>query len=165
MARKSEKQTSRAGGNVRLTTVNHPAISTDPFDPMDGSEAMVNFLEKAREMIQRGVDDSASFTDQQIRDVLLVVLDGTSPIAPAAIRPFGKEKVGGRLLPRKAVIADFDASGMKISDAFRETLSTPAACGHLQYFASIGAASVVQCVKCDLDVTPSDEHGEPSMAS
>ncbi len=155
------KQTVRSG-NVRLL---RPAAP--PFDPMESSDSLENLIANARVSMQHAVNAAEKFSDEEIANTVLVVLDGTSPIAPIEMRKHGKKMFGSNLVPRKILIDSIE----KAEPVAAGRLAVIPECGHLQYFVSTLLGGDIRCTRCDLGMKPGDVvsgmdgNSTPPMAS
>lgn len=133
----------------------HPAPAV--FDPYEASDSIEDLVTRARVSMQHAVDATRDYTEQQILDTILVVLDGTSPLAPQAFMIEGQKAFGSNLVDRDTmcrIVQRMDPNAAK-------KLAHPADCGHLQYFASTNMGGVVMCTVCDLQLKPNDK-GSPN---
>ncbi len=83
----------------------------------------------------------------EIKDMILLVMDGTSPfavLAPPELAKSGKKRHGVRL-GRRVDFAEIDVVQNPQLDA---ALSKPSKCGHLEYLVSTSTGSVITCVTC-----------------
>lgn len=146
MKRPKEKQSSRSG-NVRVL---RPVPPPQPFDPETSSESLHELAENARVSMQHAVDATVHFSEKEIADTILVVLDGTSPIAPLTMREHGRKMFGSNLVPRHTLIDSIKRADSEVA----KRLAEPAKCGHLQYFISTALGGDIRCTVCDLQLKP-----------
>ena len=129
------------------------------FDPYDSSDALEELVKNARASMQHAVNYAADYSEEKIADTVLVVLDSTSPIAPAEMKANGQKVFGSNLVNRGDLIRIMKTRFPGIV----EKLSESAPCGHLQYFASTIAGGVIMCTRCDLKLAPNGQ--TPPLAS
>lgn len=122
-----------------------------PETRQDISEDLVRLVTHAREGIQQEVNRSAFHPP--VEDLIVLVLDGTSPLAilaPAPVRAGGAGKLLAKLMDRESLIR-----GLKdIYPILAEALKHPSACGHLEYLATTEKGGVLLCTSCDLGLKP-----------
>lgn len=172
MARIKEKQSSRSGNvsppSLAPSTVPTEELSAEPsvelstdtsatqfsepeqFDAMTASESLHDLVERCTDQIQEGIDKTLHFTGEQMESAVLIIMDGSSPLAPIDMQQKGKAAARVGLISRKKLV-DFTAS--KNEDLSR-SLSRPLQCGHLQYFVSTSLGAALACVLCDLRMKP-----------
>ena len=164
MARIKEKQSSRSGNvsppSLAPSTVPPEELSAEPlaapsdepeqFDAMTASESLHDLVERCTDQIQEGIDKTLHFTGEQMESAVLIIMDGSSPLAPIDMQQKGKAAARVGLISRKKLV-DFTAS--KNEDLSR-SLSRPLQCGHLQYFVSTSMGAALACVLCDLRMKP-----------
>lgn len=149
MKRPKEKQSSRSGNVTPII----PEIShapTEPHDPVAASESLYDLVENAHVSMQHAVDATLHFSKEEIASTILVVLDGTSPIAPMSMRAQGHKVFGSNLVNRKILINAIKQA----NSALAKKLAEPASCGHLQYFVSTAMGGDIRCTECDLQLKP-----------
>ncbi len=82
-------------------------------------------------------------------DMVLMVLDGTSPLAPPQARKQGKAALGVRLMHRIEAV-----SRIRVIDKDRATeLDRSSPCGHLEYFATTALGGKLSCMTCELKIS------------
>lgn len=86
-------------------------------------------------------------------DLVVLVLDGTSPLAflaPPEFRAGGGASVSARLMFRAELAA-------RVRDRFpglADQLAVPLPCGHLAYFVTTATGGALTCTVCELGLTP-----------
>lgn len=131
--------------------MNQPIASEER---QDISEDLVNLVERAREGMQQEVNRSVFHPP--VSDLIVLVLDGTSPLAglaPPAIKAGGAGKIAAKLMDRASLIR-----GLRdIYPVLAEALTQPAICGHeehLEFLATTAKGGVLLCCTCDEGMKP-----------
>ena len=105
---------------------------------------------RIREEVARAYDPSSTMGKPE--SLIMLIADGTSPIAPSEIRKIGAKGVSTGVAIRSSL-----AEILKTNPLFApmlERIRTPAKCGHLEFLASTRAGNLIQCTQCDLGVQP-----------
>jgi hypothetical protein len=94
------------------------------------------------------------------RDLVLLIVDGTSPLAPREIKQAGAKGVGLNVAIREP-FAEILKLDPRYVDLVR-CLSVPAACGHLEFVASTADGFLIRCTQCMLGIQPDGSSGTPT---
>ena len=161
----SKKQRFRGGaraGNVAVAAAEGPPRGDDVAATAPPPEArergrMQVVLDAADEGIREAAA-AAARGGLAPGEHVVVVVDGTSPLAPPAVRKDGARGYGVRLA-RRGLLADALREALPEAAA---QLDAPLACGHLACLASTADGALLLCTACDLGAGPGDAAGLPS---
>lgn len=122
------------------------------------SEDLVAIVNRAMPGIQQETNFLSRPDCPEAKNLILVVIDGTSPLAyfaPESVRRGGNSRTAVRLMSRSEVArflaVDFKPMAQRILEGPGKD------CGHddhLEYLVSNDRGGAIRCVECDLGVTP-----------
>lgn len=120
------------------------------------SESLVRLVRTAHRDIQRELNLTLSEKCPPMKEMIMLVMDGESPlavVAPPQLRQHGARGYAARLVPRSSLATLVTSAYPMLAQA----LSQPGECGnedHLEYIVSTGLGGVLKCVQCDLQLSP-----------
>jgi hypothetical protein len=136
-----------------------PAVPTDlsVADLQDMSDEVERLLDLAELDMQRELN--LTTTLGVTGEVIILVMDGTSPLAtmaPPELRAQGARGYVARLMRRTELVAALERFAPQVAAAARE----PLPCGHVGFLASTARTGLLRCVTCDRGLRP--RTGKPS---
>lgn len=118
-----------------------------------------DLAKRAEEGIQKKLNHTLLPDSPPASEVLVVVCDGTSPIAPAGMRQHGPKILGVDLRKREAM---FDLIEKIDPEAAARLRRPPPECGHVEVFVSTASGGETFCATCDFGLYPKHETPAPA---
>jgi hypothetical protein len=146
--RRAKEKSQKRSHNDDVASPKKPSL-----DRAEMSKGIQWLLDKATPDMQRELDLTLDPKCPPVSELVMLVIDGTSPLAvgaPPELKQAGHNGYAARLVNRSAVFTWLAEHAPSIA----KQLAEPLPCGHLAFLASTKDAGAVECVTCERGLTP-----------